>query len=398
MSVVAFVIALAVLIAMVLKGVGVWLALLTAGVLITILTDPLKLPLALAATAGDGMTWFLVAMSALIALLAESYRRTGLTDELGRGFSQALRSVKLSIVVVPAVMGLLPVAGGALMSAPVVGALGNAAGLTSVDSAVANVWFRHMFLLIYPISDIIVLASSLSGVPVEDIVVRQILVAAALTALGYAVILRSNVRQGRLEADLPRKPLIVSAAPLLTALGAALTVRYAVNPLLMPVGVAVGVLVIGLTRGAKAITASFKSKKIYSIALAGFAAMFVKYSLELSGVSQAVVSALPEGVNALLIVSVLPFAVGLFAGSVTVALTIGMSLVLGVGAVNPFTVNVVYIASFLGYLASPTHLCLIYTAEYFGVPLSKPYRKLAPLVFASLLLSVAILGAIRPII
>jgi hypothetical protein len=90
----------------------------------------------------------------------------------------------------------------------------------------------------------------------------------------------------------------------------------------------------------------------------------------------------------------MPFLLGFAAGSMTVALTIGVSILSSFNVVSAFTVNAVYMASFLGYLASPAHLCFAYTAEYFGLRLSEPYRKLAPLVLASLPLSVLILALV----
>lgn len=392
LGVAVFIIVLIGLIIAIMKGVEVGAALLAASLALLLALRPEKLLEALVTTLSDKATWFLVAMSALIALLAESYRRTGLIDELGRCILYGLRNVKLSMVVVPAVIGLLPVPGGALMSAPIVEALSGMVSLTAAGAVAVNVWFRHMLVLSYPISDSIILVSILSGIPVEVIVAGQLPISATLTALGYTALLMGA--KAKKMADGPGRPrsLLMPALPLLTTLGVALAVRYALDPFLMPIGVAAGLATMAMAPGGpRALLASAKERRVYSIALASFAAMFMKHSLELSGAVSALTSAIPPGANSLLIASVLPFLLGFSAGIIHAALVVAISLLSGAGILSPLTVNIAYVTAFLGYLGSPTHLCFVYTAEYFGVPLSKPYRKLAPLILVSAPLSIALL-------
>jgi hypothetical protein len=301
-QVAAFAGVLILLVALVAKGVNVGVALLVAGTTLVLALSPEAVAQTTLVTVSDEVTWFLVAMAALIALLAEAYRRSGLIAELGYGVSRALRSPKLSIVLVPAVVGLLPVAGGALMSAPIVESLSAAVGLGAAGAVAANVWFRHMLFLFYPLSDLVILASSLSGVPVEVIVVRQLPVAGALVALGYASLLRGKKGDGGEweEGEGGPKSLLVPSLPMLVALVAAMALRYTVGTLLMPFGVAAGVAAIALLPGGSAaLVESVKEKRVYAIALAAFAAMYMKYSVEISGAAESLMALVPPAPGSL---------------------------------------------------------------------------------------------------
>ena len=55
-----------------------------------------------------------------IMLLSQLYKETKLIDKLSESLSRIFSSPKIVLSVLPAVMGFLPVAGGALMSAPLV--------------------------------------------------------------------------------------------------------------------------------------------------------------------------------------------------------------------------------------------------------------------------------------
>ena len=58
-------------------------------------------------------------------------------------------SKKASLQLAPAVVGLLPIAGGALISAPLVDQIDP--NLEKGHKVSINVWFRHVLVFIYPI-------------------------------------------------------------------------------------------------------------------------------------------------------------------------------------------------------------------------------------------------------
>ena len=68
----------------------------------------------------DTLTLTLVFATLFIMLLSQLYKETGLINILSRSLGGLIRNSKVIVSLLPAVIGLMPVAGGALMSAPMV--------------------------------------------------------------------------------------------------------------------------------------------------------------------------------------------------------------------------------------------------------------------------------------
>ena len=62
----------------------------------------------------------------------------------------------------PALLGMLPMPGGALMSAPLLKKAGK--GVPAELKAAANVWFRHIMLLVYPLSPSLIASAKIAGI------------------------------------------------------------------------------------------------------------------------------------------------------------------------------------------------------------------------------------------
>ncbi|MEM2014436.1 MAG: DUF401 family protein [Desulfurococcaceae archaeon] len=110
----------------------VWLALLLASMTMGLIGSGLDgFTSTLLSTAHSTATFDLVLVVFMIAILVNLYNATGFISKLGEELVKLLGKPKLVASVVPAVMGLLPVPGGALMSAPVVDTVGDKLGLSS---------------------------------------------------------------------------------------------------------------------------------------------------------------------------------------------------------------------------------------------------------------------------
>ncbi len=79
----------------------------------------------------------------LIAVLVTLYRETGFIDQLSRELALALKKPWAIIGFVPAILGLLPVPGGALMSIPIIDRIGDYMGLDRSRKSLLNVWVLY---------------------------------------------------------------------------------------------------------------------------------------------------------------------------------------------------------------------------------------------------------------
>ncbi len=115
----------------------------------------------------------LVATITSITFLNFAYQNTGKAQELGEILSNIFPSTSL-LAIIPAIFGLLPVSGGALLSAPLVDLEGDKLGIEKGRKAFLNLWFRHIPHLIYPLETALVIVSYLTGRSLTAIILYQV--------------------------------------------------------------------------------------------------------------------------------------------------------------------------------------------------------------------------------
>ena len=154
----------------------------------------------------------------LISILGGIMEESGLMIEM----IQKMRiSRKASLMVIPALFGLLPVAGGALMSAPIVEQIDSEEEPSKKVSI--NVWYRHMLILIYPLSSSLIFASSLIGINLYIIVIGLLPCMIVMWLVGYFTLIKDVSPFSELgERDLKRAihnmlPIII--APIIDFIG-----------------------------------------------------------------------------------------------------------------------------------------------------------------------------------
>jgi integral membrane protein (TIGR00529 family) len=332
----------------------------------------------LGALAGEG-SLVLLSSTLAIAVLAELYRLSGSVKDLGMGLSTALRDSRLGMGLVPAVIGLMPVAGGALLSAPVVEALGLPAGLSGEVMAYINVWFRHLLIYSYPMSQVLIVLSQLSGYPVVTIALNTLPISLLMVIVGLPTLVRVRRAGVNLGAD-PREGLKLTT-PIVVALVALVALGPVIGNWAVPVGASAAVAVlVAIRRCTRDLPRALTSTRVLDIVLAVVAVIVLREVVAGSWVSEdlrQVVASLGGAGVALAVLSAL---VSVATGSIITGLFLTLPILSSLGTGGMGDVLLVYTYSFLGYVASPTHLCLLYTVRYFNTELTKVYRYLLPSV------------------
>jgi len=328
----------------------------------------------------------LLSSTLAIAVLAELYRLSGSVRSLGMGLSAALKDPRLGMGLVPAVVGLMPVAGGALLSAPLVEALGVSAGLSGELMAYINVWFRHLLIYSYPLSQVLIVLSQLSGYSVITIALATLPISLLMVLVGLPALARVRRAVVDLGVD-PREGLKLS-----TPIAVALVALVALGPLLgnwaVPIGASVAVVVlIAIRRCSKDLPKALTSTRVLDIVLAVVAVIVLREVITGSWVSEDLQQVVASLGGAGVALATLSAVVSIATGSIITGLFLTLPILTSLGASSMGDVLLVYTYSFLGYVASPTHLCLIYTVRYFNSELAKVYRYLLPSVATVLAVS-----------
>jgi len=395
------IIALVLLITLTMTKVPLWLSLTLIALMLSLLkvgiNDFINI---LIKTLHDKVTINLMILTFTIALFINIYNRVGYVSRLSNGLIRTIRNPKLILALLPALLGLLPVAGGALMSAPIVDEIGNKVNLSKHKRLFINVWFRHTILLAYPLSTVIITASALSGVDLWMFVLSELPIVLIMILIGYLIALRSvkgsvdiSINEGKSGLTTPLLPIVLA---ILTALALApLIDRREELPLITPsilIGVIVAIAVTLANSGSPLthLVSALKTRNVWELVITSYAAMLLKYVFTLIDLPHIIVSTLHT--KSLVLMSfIIPLVLGFTLGSFIGSVIISISIVTSIPHFSPYTVILAYTSAFLGYLVSPLHLCYIYTAQYLKTSIIKGYKYMMPSMIITAILSYVVL-------
>lgn len=302
---------------------------------------------------------------------------------------------KAALHLVPAIIGLVPMPGGALVSATAVKGLVGRLGLTPAQATFVNFWFRHLWEASIPVYPAVVAASVILAVPLGEVVTTMLpsipLIAVAGSFVSWRIL----------------KGATCERAQRLTGRAFLAELARAAWPVLLLVGLVIGgleaafafALVVVLVCLQQRINREELRKTVrYAlnprIMVLLYAVMLYKAIVEQSGAAYALFEDLSAiGVPPAVMLVALPMLMGFATGLSVAFVGISFPLLLpfmgnGMGFSHP-ALFLAYISGIVGYKASPLHLCLVLTVEYFQARLGDIYRFILPPLAAIVLAALA---------
>ncbi len=388
------------LVALIAMRVRLWVTLFVTSIAVAILSRGLIGVVELFTTI-DRVTIDIVTISLLVATFVEFYRMNRGIEGIGQELVKLFRNPVAVITMVPAILGLLPVAGGALMSAPIVDSVGDSIQLNKAKKLFVNVWFRHVIFLVYPISTPLIMAALLSGTDLWSLVARQIPVAAVMAFIGIAIGIprtRTSTKMTKQRVDLSK--LMKCFTPMLSAIAISLALSSYIDYRLpiplgrisMVIGLSVGIaLNIALlsSRKLRDLANAVKSRTVIELVLAAYGAMLLRRAFILADIGS-VATTIASYIPPLIIVVAMPMLFALLTGSPTSGIALSFPILRELVTLDTATASLAYVSAFLGYLGSPLHLCYIYTAQYLGIDYVEGYRYMVPATIATIATAVAL--------
>jgi integral membrane protein (TIGR00529 family) len=346
----------------------------------------------------------------LVLVLAELLRRTRSVDRMVTSLQAVVPDSRVVLALIPSMIGLMPMLGGAMFSAPMVDGVGRRLDLSPSRKTFINYWFRHAMEYVFPLySSLLIVSALIEVTPYAFIGVAYPLTFAAIAGgIVWGLWGVSNHRRQAGEAtdvagqDTGRgeawRGLLTSTWPLLLVI--VLVVVLKANMLLSLVGVillTVLAMRIGPTQWLDVLRRSLPLRTFIAI----FAVMVFKQVIEDAGAVEAVPNALSGlGLPPLLVAFLVPHVIGLLTGTPPAAMALSVPLVMplvGSTAIDPIAGGVwMFAGAFTGVLLSPLHLCLSLTREYYGANWGQLYRVILP---ATALIVATALGIVlwRPV-
>jgi uncharacterized protein len=355
----------------------------------------------------------------LVLLLAELMRRTHAMDDMVTSLQVLVPDGRLTLAMMPLMIGMMPMLGGAMFSAPMVNEVGARLDVSPERKTFINYWFRHSMEYIFPLYSSLLMMAALLGVSVFEFI--SVSWPLSFVALGSGVVWGLvGIRKDADAAAAPQLSVLpsgglLSGAPvpvigsadawrrLLLSTWPLLLVILSVVILKLHMGVSlVGVIVLFLIVhriGPRHWWALLKRSFPLGTFSAIFSVMIFKYVLEDAGAVAQIPAALGTlGLPAMLVAFVVPMMVGLLTGTAAAALALSVPLVAPLlvgGSMDAMGAGVwLFVGGFTGVLLSPLHLCLALTRVYFKANWGPLYRRIVPSV-AVVVVAAAILVLTR---
>lgn len=382
----------AIVVLMIRKRVPLGISLVTGAVLVAFLFEmgPLETGGAILSICAEPETGAFVLLIALVLALSMVLEKSGQIGRLTESLRGFVRNRKLASAVLPSIVGFLPMPGGALFSAPMVKAATGGMILDAHKKVEINHWFRHVWEYSWPLYPGIIYTAALLKLEVKQLLVMQFPLTIMAIAMGFLVVMR-GVRVSADPATAPSatrrravarfvfdlSPFILVIAlhlaanvPLLRSLTAALALAVAMNLLrgkVKPVPLARGILT--------------STHYLNFVIMAYGVVLFGGMLKESGAIKEMSILFSDSRIPVLVIVTVLPFVIGLVAGITIVYCSTTFPLIVALPAVAadpvPYVV-LAFTAGFMGTMLSPLHACLALSSQYFKGDLTRVILRLAP--------------------
>jgi len=341
----------------------------------------------------------LAVLMTLILVLARCMQETGAIDK----FVKSLRtffSKGGALGIVPAVYGLMPNPGGSLFSAPLVDHEGDKYRLNKDQKNFLNVWFRHIWFPIYPISQamIIICSVNFSNIPMGTLIVANFTAFAVFVVVGFVYLRRFIGAPAKTMEKQHRdyQGFIYLLPPIIPLFFYPLIYVGLSQTRCFLIGVSVSIVLLAvLTQtSCRSYGRIIKKSLTWKLAFTVFGIIIFQEMLQASQI-QSVIRDLMSGVAfpALLLVVLIPFILGVLTGSdfgalapLSYTLLVPFFSFTGISLLG-FT-SLIYIGSFVGYLISPIHLCNVLSSDYLKTDTTRMYKYFLPGVLITLFVQV----------
>lgn len=355
-------------------------------------------------TSIQAKTLLLNAIVVLILILSHSLDKVGQMKRLLASFRGLSNNAKFNIVVFPALIGLLPMPGGAIFSAPMVGELGKEQQLDPEGKSLINYWFRHVWEFCWPLYPGPLLTASLASISIWLLAAMSIPLSLIAIGGGYVFLLNtviqtespasSNVSAVRLLIFF--KELFPIALVVVGALVGSAGISWgqhwlpalAVIPTELPlvISLLISILLVWvLNKASWAVVKTILVNKALLNMIYMVTAIYIFKGILVD--SDAVVDLsdflAAQKIPVLLVMMILPAIVGLISGisvafvGTTFPVLISLLHTLQIDGLASLPYLILAFASgFMGVMFSPLHVCLILTGEYFEADVHRIYRRL----------------------
>jgi len=346
-----------------------------------------------------------------IYILAKAMQETGAINKVIKSL-QTIFYKGGTLGVIPAVYGLMPVPGGALFSAPLIDKEGDKFKLNKDQKNFLNVWFRHIWFPIFPVSSamILIVSSDFANIDIYKLIVANTPAFFAFIIIGL-IFLKLYIKKIPKPKEVPKKEysgLVYLLPPVIPIV--IYIVFFAIFWIfnLGDIKIYQRTIFIGgviLSIFSLYYLLDIDWKKYYAILKKSVS---LKFALVIIGImvfrqlidaskSNDFIAELIGGlpIHPIIIIILVPLIMGLLTGYNLGAIALSYALVVPFFEISNLNIigfaSIIFISSLVGYLISPIHLCNVVSSDHLKTDTTRMYKMYIPAALMLLLFHTAVI-------
>jgi integral membrane protein (TIGR00529 family) len=341
----------------------------------------------------------LALLMTFIFVLAKTMQETGSIEKL----INSLRTIFSKggiLAIIPAIYGLMPVPGGALFSAPMIDEEGSTYKLKNNQKNFLNVWFRHIWFSIFPISSamILICSSEFANIDIYLLILVNMpsFIFSILIGRLYLKSFIKNIKIRRNNKKHDYTGMVYLLPPLFPLIFYGFFQIFNFPQIRsFLIGIVFSIIILYFILNIKIqdyFNIVFKSIN-FKMASAIFGIIIFRAIFELSGSASNISNLIMIfPFPSIIFIIFIPMILGILTGYNLGAVALSYPLV------EPFFIftginiigisSLIFISALVGYLISPIHLCNILSSEYLKTDTTRMYKMYIPSVISILVIQI----------
>lgn len=317
----------------------------------------------------------------MVGILGSLLKNFGILNRIVESMLLMIPNKKAVMMLIPSLIGMMSVPGGAVLSAPFINKIGDEMKIIPARRAIINLVYRHISMFLFPFtSSFLFIKAAMPEINLYRLILTNLPFVLGMFLLGYFIFMKNEIDNEKRKTRVSLKELlnlIIITSPIYMSV-----IINVLTGLPFFISMLGSIFITYLLSSKKDFfKVAFKSINYNTIFVISSILVLKDIILQLEGMLYIIREALlsVEGVFSVLFIFM---AVSLFFGFITGYPTTSLALTLPILSMMNFRSNELYIylffvnaVAFMGYFYSPLHLCQVLTLGEMKVSAGNLYKE-----------------------
>ena len=317
----------------------------------------------------------------IIGILGGLMKHYKILDQMVDTMFKIIRNKKVILMMIPALIGILIIPGGAILSAPFIYNIGEELKIPKPRRAAINLIFRHIAMLLLPFSSTLLFVhSSLPELNIYKVIMFNLIFIGGALPMAYFLYLKDIKIESHSKVEDMGKNilrLVVLSSPIYMPV-----IINLVTDISFYLTMIVSIVIVYLLGDKKNFLRVGKESLNWDTVITVASVLIMKDIILNMGGMLSMVDQLFLVINNHILILFILMLVSMFFGVITGYSTTGLAVTLPIVSMMNLPIDRLYVyvyfligSAFIGYYFSPLHLCQAFTTQEMGVSTGELYKE-----------------------